>query len=160
MFKKILIATDGSSRAEKAAAYAVDMAKDCDAELNVVSVVDTDKPRNAGEIDSEFYEEIEDSPNIDIEELEEKRKKPETQFANRVVEQATEKGVNAAVTVRVGNPAEEIVNAARESGSEVIVIGSHGRSALGAALVGSVTTSVIHGGDLPVLVIPVHDTQD
>ncbi|MHB0915214.1 MAG: universal stress protein [Thermoleophilia bacterium] len=154
MFRNILIATDGSARAEKASAYAVDLAKSTGGTLHVVSVVDDDKPRTAGEIDPDFYEEITDSPNIDIEELDLKRKQPEMEFANRIIQKATDQGVESSMIVKVGSPAEEIVKAAVELGSEVIVIGSRGRGVVGSALMGSVASGVIHKGVVPVLVIP------
>ena len=156
MFKNVLVTTDGSARAEKAATYAIDLAKSSGGKLHVVSVVDQDKPRNAGEIDSDFYEEIADSPNVDAEALELKRKRPEMEFASRIVEQASAAGVDASMMVKVGNPAEQILNTAVELGSEVIVIGSHGRGAMGTALMGSVATGIIHKGEIPVLVVPVH----
>lgn len=157
MFRNVLVATDGSKRAEQAAMYAIDLAASTSGELHVLSVVNEDKPRNAGEIDPEFYEEIEDSPNIDVDEMDLKRKKPEMEFANRIVQQAADKGVEASMMVRVGSPAGEIVAAATELGAEVIVMGSHGRGKVGTALIGSVASGVIHKGEIPVLVIPVHD---
>lgn len=156
MFRNILIATDGSARAEKASDYAVSLAKSTGGTLHVVSVVDEDKPRSAGEVDPDFYEEIADSPNIDSEEQELRRKKPEMSFANRIVQKAADEGVESSMIVKVGSPAEEIVKTAIELGSEVIVIGSHGRGVVGAALMGSVASGVIHKGEIPVLVIPVH----
>lgn len=160
MFKNVLVTTDGSERAEKAADYAIDLAADSKGMLRVISVVDEDKPRNAGEVDPEFYEEIEDAPpgvDVDVEEMQVKRKGPEMSFAGRIVEKASAKGIDAAMLVKVGNPVEEIVNAAVELGSEVIVIGSHGRGRTGTALMGSVAMGVVHKGSIPVLVVPVHE---
>jgi nucleotide-binding universal stress UspA family protein len=156
MFKNVLVTTDGSARAEKAATHAIDLVESGGGTLTVVSVVDEDKPRNAGEIDPDFYEEIEDSPGVDTGALELKRKAPETKFASRILEMAAEKGVEASVDIRIGNPVDEIVTAAGELTADVIVIGSHGRSAVGSALTGSVSAGVIHKGVTPVLVIPVH----
>jgi nucleotide-binding universal stress UspA family protein len=47
-----------------------------------------------------------------------------------------------------------IVEAARNADASLIVVGSHGRSALRAALLGSVSTAVLHRSDTPVLVVP------
>lgn len=156
MFRNVLVTTDGSARAEKAAGYAIDLVKSTGGKLTVLSVVDEGDPRNAGEIDPDFYEEIADDPNVDSDALELKRKKPEMDFASRVLQQASGSGIDATMKVRVGNPVDEIVNESVELGAEVIVIGSHGRSAVGAALMGSVATGVIHKGEIPVLVVPVH----
>lgn len=157
MFRNVMVTTDGSARAEKAAGYAIDLVANSKGKLDVISVVNENKPRNAGEIDSDFYEEIVDSPNVDAGALELKRKKPEMEYASRILKQAEERGIEASMLVKVGDPVEEIINAAIELGSEVIVIGSHGRGKLGTALMGSVATGIIHKGAIPVLVIPVHD---
>jgi universal stress protein A len=49
---------------------------------------------------------------------------------------------------------EEILNEAKASGVDLIVVGSHGRSALGATLLGSVAFGIIHRDTaFPVLVV-------
>jgi nucleotide-binding universal stress UspA family protein len=49
---------------------------------------------------------------------------------------------------------EEIITEAEESRVDLIVIGSHGKSALKAAVLGSVTFAVIHKNTkIPVLVV-------
>jgi nucleotide-binding universal stress UspA family protein len=50
--------------------------------------------------------------------------------------------------------ADAIVEKAQSAGASMIVLGSHGRSALGAALLGSVSTAVLHRACMPVLVVP------
>jgi nucleotide-binding universal stress UspA family protein len=52
-----------------------------------------------------------------------------------------------------GDPAESIVDAARSEGADVIVVGSHGRGALGRALIGSVSDQVVRHAPCPVLVV-------
>src|SRR6185437_12694525 len=52
-----------------------------------------------------------------------------------------------------GNPAHEIVKAAREYKHDLIVIGSRGRSRATAALLGSVSHEVLHEAPVPVLVV-------
>jgi len=49
---------------------------------------------------------------------------------------------------------EEIVNEATKSKADLIVIGSHGKSALKAAVLGSVTYGVMHkDAKIPVLIV-------
>jgi nucleotide-binding universal stress UspA family protein len=56
--------------------------------------------------------------------------------------------------VTSGHPSEEITKQAEISNADLIVMGSHGRSALAAALFGSVTYSIIHKETtVPVLVV-------
>jgi len=54
--------------------------------------------------------------------------------------------------------AEAIVETAARKGAAMIVLGSHGRSAIGAALLGSVSTAVLHRSNIPVLVVPSRPT--
>ena len=50
--------------------------------------------------------------------------------------------------------ADVIVERARDAGASTIVMGSHGRSAIGAALLGSVSHAVLQRAGVPVLVVP------
>lgn len=52
-----------------------------------------------------------------------------------------------------GEPAESIVEAALAERADVIVIGSHGRGAIGRALIGSVSDQVVRHAPCPVLVV-------
>ena len=54
---------------------------------------------------------------------------------------------------RVGNPAVEIVEWAEANGADLIVIGSHGHTALEALLFGSVTQRVLASTTVPLLVL-------
>jgi nucleotide-binding universal stress UspA family protein len=52
-----------------------------------------------------------------------------------------------------GAPAEEILRLARESNSDLIVMGTHGRSGLGRLLLGSVAEAVLRKAPCPVLTV-------
>ncbi len=154
MFSKIMIATDGSERAERAAEHAFVLAKACNAELQVVSVTNTSSPREAYEIDPDFHEETEEMTNVNVDELKEKRSRPEREIVDKVLKLAAEKGIRASGHVAAGDPAEEILKFAEESGTGLIVLGSHGRGALASAVMGSVCAKVVRSGETPVLVVP------
>jgi nucleotide-binding universal stress UspA family protein len=55
--------------------------------------------------------------------------------------------------VNFGRPFMEIVNYAQEKSIDLIVIATHGRSALTSALLGSVTDRVVHKAPCPVLTV-------
>jgi nucleotide-binding universal stress UspA family protein len=55
--------------------------------------------------------------------------------------------------VRQGDPSTEIVQAALDESCDLIVMGSHGRTALERALLGSVAESVLHQAPCPVLTV-------
>jgi nucleotide-binding universal stress UspA family protein len=56
--------------------------------------------------------------------------------------------------VELGAPAQRLVAVAEDEDAELIVVGSRGRGALRAALLGSVSTEVIGAAPCPVLVVP------
>ncbi len=154
MVKKILVATDGSPRSEKAADTAIMLAKSCGAELQVLSVYDMGAARSAMDIDPDSYEEIKEDNLIISREIEAERVKLEQQFVGRVTNKATNEGIQTQGLIRVGNPAEEILETAQENSCDMIVVGSHGRNPLATAVMGSIATKVIHGATAPVLVVP------
>jgi nucleotide-binding universal stress UspA family protein len=55
--------------------------------------------------------------------------------------------------LREGDAAVEILREARQVGSELIVVGTHGRTGLRRLLAGSVATAVLHGAPCPVLAL-------
>jgi nucleotide-binding universal stress UspA family protein len=56
-----------------------------------------------------------------------------------------------------GPPAETIVSVARDGGYDLVVVGTHGRGRLGAALLGSVSSTVAAKAGRPVLVVGQQD---
>jgi nucleotide-binding universal stress UspA family protein len=67
-------------------------------------------------------------------------------------------GAPAYVTELVAlRPAEALVQAAVEHSARMIVVGTHGESALRAALIGSTPYKLIHQTDVPVLVVPAEE---
>ena len=59
------------------------------------------------------------------------------------------------VTTRLldGDPARELLRAARDGDHDVLVMGSRGRGRMTAALLGSVSNRVMHDAEIPVIVI-------
>src|SRR5579859_708505 len=63
-----------------------------------------------------------------------------------------ELGVTAEKLLRVGNPAEEIINTAEEGEFDLIIVGIKGMSAVKRFLIGSVADRVVRHATVPVLV--------
>jgi nucleotide-binding universal stress UspA family protein len=145
---KILVPVDGSRTARKAAEYAFGLASSCHATVTLLTVVDqgsfVGKPSvPASETETRIVEPLEDYL----------REAAETDMG-QIESQGRSKGVVTKKVIRYGRAVEEIVKEAETSNSDLIVMGSHGRSALQAAVLGSVTFGVIHyDTKVPVLLV-------
>jgi nucleotide-binding universal stress UspA family protein len=68
------------------------------------------------------------------------------------VERAAKRGIDYDAESPEGSPAEEIVRLARDRRADLVVVGSRGLGPFRAALLGTVSTAVVHRADCPVLV--------
>ena len=78
--------------------------------------------------------------------------------AQRILEDARKVALNAGsaepqVEWRAGQPAETIVETARAGDYDLVVVGTHGRGRIGAALLGSVSSAVAAHAGRPVMVV-------
>ena len=72
---------------------------------------------------------------------------------DRLVQAAADAGVRAtACVVEGGVPADEIVSAAEQAKSDLLVLGTHGRTGVARLVLGSVTNQVLTHSKIPVLV--------
>jgi nucleotide-binding universal stress UspA family protein len=73
--------------------------------------------------------------------------------AEEGAELASSAGFDASSAVHEGvRTWQSILDAAKEADAGIVVLGSHGRGAVGSAVMGSVATAVAHHADLPVLI--------
>lgn len=63
-------------------------------------------------------------------------------------------GRDVATLAPVGDPADELVAAAKETGANLVVVGTSGHGAVGRFLLGSVSLAVARGAPCSVLVVP------
>jgi len=62
-------------------------------------------------------------------------------------------GIHPRTTLLVGQAADEIVKHAQRTRCDLIFIGTHGRTAAGNMLLGSVATKVLHSATVPVMLV-------
>ncbi|MBI5099811.1 MAG: universal stress protein [Nitrospirae bacterium] len=147
MISKILVPTDGSKIAQKAAKYAVKLAKETGADLLLLSVIDKRF------IVSQSIPAIA-SPTHLIETVEDYLKQVAEAYTKEIKELCKRNNVQSKTLIRTGHPVEEIIKEAEKSKADLIVMGSHGKSALKAAVLGSITMGVIHKDTrIPVLLV-------
>ena len=105
-------------------------------------------------------------PEDQLENLEEQGLAKVRQTIRRRVEDFCEKELGSAqdadkliaeVRIVQGRPATTIVEQARETGADVVVLGTHGRTGVHRALLGSVARHVIGQIDRPLLLVPIED---
>ena len=142
--KRILVTTDFSPESRQAFRYAVAFAKQFGAALDVVSIVEP-VPIMAGP-------EMSTVP-IDASATAKSTKQALIDWIAREVP-AT---VQATVLVRQGRAFHEIVAVARQRGSDLIVISTHGYSGLMHVFMGSTTERVVRHAPCPVLVVRQHE---
>jgi nucleotide-binding universal stress UspA family protein len=148
MIKKILAPVDGSRTAQKALEYALDLAKQLGAPIILLSVIDK----------SPFYGELiipaKSTSTHLLENLEDYLRQVAEACVARAEQLCKSKKVKSLKIIKEGKPVEEIIKTAKASKADLIVLGSHGKSALRAALLGSVTTGVMYmEKKIPVLVV-------
>jgi nucleotide-binding universal stress UspA family protein len=150
MISKILVPSDGSKMAQKAARYAIDLAKQLKASIIIMSVVDI------GSLIASMAQtgSAEGTAIYMIEPLEDYLKKAAERYAAEIKRLCDKSGVTSKISIKMGRPVEEIVKGAKRSKANLIVMGSHGRSALSATVLGSVSYGVIHNDTkIPILII-------
>jgi nucleotide-binding universal stress UspA family protein len=148
MISKILVATDGSETALKASHYAVDLAKQLGASVTVLSVIDNRSLQS-------YYTAPPEVTMVHIlEPIEDFLREAAKKDVDRVKKLCEKKKVPCRGVISKGHPAEEIIKEAERSRSNLIVLGSHGKSTLAAVFLGSVTYGVAHKDThVPVLIV-------
>ncbi len=141
MFRHILVPIDGSDCSYHALDIAAEFAKEQRAVLSICTVVDPAKAAAMA-----FGEAAMTSACLDA--LDDEGKTLVRDAMQRVLPIWP-----ADTAVLDGAPVEGIVEHAKASGADLIVIGSHGRSGLPRLLLGSVAEGVIRNAASPVLVV-------
>jgi nucleotide-binding universal stress UspA family protein len=89
-----------------------------------------------------------------IEPIEDYLRKDADGYVGEIKKLCEKNSVQSKTVITGGHPVEEIVKEAERAKVTLIVMGSHGRSALAATVLGSVTYGVIHRvAKIPVLMV-------
>jgi nucleotide-binding universal stress UspA family protein len=145
MFKKVLVALDGSELAARALKPAYEIAEKSGGEIILLRVALAQQvvvsPISAGALYAD------DSLKRDQEESE--------AYLQAIRMQELGRGVPTRIEVVAGSPPELILDVAEANGVDLIVMSTHGRSGLSRLLYGSVAESVLRGARVPLLLIPI-----
>jgi len=147
VYKRVTVPLDGSMVAEGIIPFMLEIAGPLDMEIVLLRVLVPVPPTV-----------IEGSRHIEVEDVERRRAEAEAYLAPIAAELRT-KGVRIRTMVRRGEPAAEIIAGAREAGSDLIAMTTHGRSGLGRLLFGSIAEAVLRHSDIPVFLMRQTEAQ-
>lgn len=147
--KKILFPTDFSECSKRAQEYACALCERFQAELHVLHVL-----QDVGLMLPDPAAGLSLPPNYLIEQKQMAEKALESMLSAEWT-----KGKNVHRATRMGSPFVEITTYAKEKDVDLIVLGTHGRSAIAHILLGSVAEKVVRKSPCPVLTVHPHGHQ-
>ena len=148
VLKNILVALDGSSHANHALTYALDLAEKYDATIEVLSVFHN----------THFPIMIDPVGVVSLQVVEECMKAQKAQhkeLLSKTIMQInrTHPQLNVTATLKEGRPADKIIETAKEGGHGLIVMGNRGLGGIKQLLLGSVSDRVADEAPCPVLIV-------
>lgn len=141
--KKILIAVDNSTCSEKAARVGYEVAKTFGAEVALVNIIEpvpatVNPDLTLAPVFMEAYDNSEENSHLLLKEI-------ETKYGN---------GIQTSYLSVIDSAAHGIIAESDRYGSDLIVIGTYGRTGLYHFLMGSVAEHVARKSACPVLIVP------
>jgi|SRR5690606_28669175 len=140
-YRKVLVAIDGSEESDRIIAKAVEVAESNKAELSAVMVFEPPLGSYTIELEMADFTEV--------------LRQAQEELANDLRARMAVRGVPAErVHFLSGKPATEIKALVKSSGTDLLVIGSHGHNPV-RAMLGSTANAVLHGIGCDVLTVRV-----
>lgn len=137
MYDRILVPTDGSETVDDVMDTALDLADHHGAAVHFLYVADSNRPNLAAANEDD--------------------RDPLLARGESVVEddarRARERDLDVITVVREGAPAPTIVEYAEETGIDLVVMPTHGRTGVSRLVLGSITEQVVRASEIPVLAI-------
>ena len=147
MFKKILLPLDGSEASEKAFETGMKLAKDLGASAIITHVIDqsmfenilTPIPGGPMEMAKPIYDDMKENAE---------------DFLKKKAELCKQMDVKCESIIKMGHTVNSILDLAKETSADIIILGSRGRGRLAGATLGSVSYGVVHKAqNISVLVV-------
>jgi nucleotide-binding universal stress UspA family protein len=143
-FSRIVCAVDFSVASLSAAAYALSIAEEAEAQLTLLNVIE--KPP---ELDHSPLE-----PDFDIERFHAEAEARQRTKLQALIPDHAEDYCTVRTAVVEGSASRQVLRLAAEQNADLIVLGVHGRNAVDLAIFGSNSKDVVVKAQCPVLVIP------
>jgi universal stress protein A len=141
--KRIMVPTDFSTAAGPAIGYAFDLAERYDASLLLVHVIE----------ETYFAHAYPDGYFADLPQLQQTLRADAQRRLEELSDRCAGSGVTVTTQVLEGRPARVIVETAQSLGTDLIVMGTHGRSGVAHLIMGSVAEHVVRTAPCPVFTV-------
>ena len=139
MYNKIILATDGSENARRAANEAAGFARELSSHVIFVYII-SNPPSQSRMVQANF----------DVHSLLEEDAKSEIKDTIAIFEK---ENLPYTLRVAIGDPAVEIIEIAEKENADLIVIGSRGLGTIKGVFLGSVSQRVTHQVKCPVMIV-------
>jgi len=142
--QKIMVAYDFSDYSKEALEFAVQLADELKSNLMIVNVI------NQREVDALRRAEMEGS-GVSVDQFIKDNKKYRMESINEVVEKLSAKHLTIEVKIKIGVPFRELIQAVKDSGVDLVVMGRKGRSNLSGILFGTTAEKMFRHCPVPLL---------
>jgi nucleotide-binding universal stress UspA family protein len=145
----LLVALDGNPEHEQGFRVALQLAQTCSASLHLVMAVHTLSSLPGEQTSSAIRLPKTTHTLLEI------HQEWGLQYLHGLIRSAGEAATTITLEVRRGDPARVIVKAARRTGSNLIVMATHGKTSMESFWLGSLTPKVARRSHIPLLLVPV-----
>ncbi|HEX6575917.1 MAG TPA: universal stress protein [Gemmatimonadaceae bacterium] len=137
MYRKILVPVENSPYDDAIIDHVLELAKICKSQVLLIHVADGWAARNISQLNLRESEEI----------------RKDREYIEKIADDIEAKGVEADALLASGDPAHEIAQAASREGCDLIAMSTHGHKFIGDMIHGSVSHTVRHASQIPVLLV-------
>jgi nucleotide-binding universal stress UspA family protein len=149
VFTNILVALDGTEISQLALVQAVDQARIWNAKIQAIYTAETPQ-FNSLPIDHTYGMDTTFEMNRVIEKAEESEG---AEVLGKAKKYCADKGIPLTTHMKYGDTGSEIISLAEQEKSDLIVIGSHGKSSMDRLLIGSVSSFVVTHSKVTTMVV-------
>jgi nucleotide-binding universal stress UspA family protein len=142
--RKIMVAYDFSDYSKEALEFAVELADELKSHLMIVNVI------NQRDVDALLRAEME-SANFSADKFIKDNKKDRMERINEIVEEISAKHLSVEIKIKTGVPFRELIQAVKDGGVNLVVMGRKGRSNLAGILFGTTAEKMFRHCPVPLL---------
>lgn len=142
--QKIMVAYDFSDYSKEALEFAAELADELKSDLMIVNVI------NQRDVDALLRAEMEGA-NFSADKFIEDNKKDRLEQINKKIEEISAKHLPVEIKIKTGIPFRELIQAVKDGGVDLVVMGRKGRSNLSGILFGSTAEKMFRHCPVPLL---------